>query len=257
MAIYCDTHVHCYDFSEIDGLLNSAYSNVQAYSFDTEVDQLVLFFTDGRDDKTWAKLTSEVPRTGGLEQWQLQSTACDKSLSAIHSQTNAQITLVAARQINSAERLEFLVLGYDGEDEDGEDAQQIIEQFSNDFLLICPWGVGKWLFSRGALLRSLLARFRSTLYLGDNGGRPWFWGYVPHFQQTDQTIFNGSDPLPIKNEISRVASFGIKINTKQSKHANATQLIELLKDESVRKENFGKPMGVFAFIKSRFALALR
>ncbi len=256
MAIYCDTHVHCYDFSEIDALLSFAYSNVRARGFDTQADQLILFFTDGRDDKTWANLTSAMQNTGGLEQWQLKSTPCDKTLSVTHSQTNAQITLVAGRQINSSERLEFLVLGFAGDDQDGDDAEQIVEKFSNDYLLITPWGVGKWLFSRGALLSGLLERFRSGLFLGDNGGRPWFWTYVPHFRQTKQTIFNGSDPLPIKGEISRVASFGVKINIKMSEQANATQLIDLLKDESVCKENFGRPLSAFAFLRSRFALAL-
>ena len=256
MSIYCDTHVHCYDFSEIDSLLNFAYSNAKASYFDEQEDQLVLFFTDGRDDKTWMKLTSVIQNKEHLEQWQLKFTPCDKTISAIHLQTNAQITLVAARQINSSERLEFLVLGYSGDDPDGDDAEKIIEKFANDCLLICPWGVGKWLFSRGVLLSSLLARFRSGFYLGDNGGRPWFWSYVPHFRQTKQAIFNGSDPLPIKGEISRVASYGVKININKGEYTSAARLIDLLKNESVTKENFGKPMGIFAFIKSRFALAL-
>lgn len=256
MAIYCDTHVHCYDFSEIENLFAYAYSNVLTQGFNASNDQLVLFFTDGKRDKTWSKLQSLVKQNNSLGQWHLQRKECNKTLSVTNIDSKESITLVASRQINSSERLEFLVLGYEGDDEDGATAEKIIEKYSVDYLLICPWGVGKWLFSRGKLLTDLLKRFKGNVYLGDNGGRPWFWKFVPHFKQIQTTIFNGSDPLPLKDEIKRVASFGLRIDTQVREQLNAGCLIDLLKDESVDKTNFGKALGMFAFFKSRVSLSL-
>jgi len=256
MAIYCDTHVHCYDFSEIEDLFAHAYSNVLAQGFNESDDQLVLFFTDGQRDKTWSKLQSLLKENNNLALWNLQKLECNNTLSVTNLQTKANIILVSSRQINSSERLEFLVLGYDGDDEDGIKADQIIDKFSDDYLLICPWGVGKWLFSRGKLLTDLLRRFNNKLYLGDNGGRPWFWKFVPHFKLIETTIINGSDPLPLNGEIKRVASFGICLDTKVGEELNARILIGLLKDESVDKTNFGKALGILGFFKSRVSLTL-
>jgi len=253
MSIYCDTHVHCYQFSEFEALLDYAYENAVSQSFSSERDHLVLFFTGGLRDRIWPKLSVE-PSLGG-NGWTLDATQDPNTIVAKQRSSERLIYLMAARQINSAERLEFLVLGYDGGDEDGKPANTIIERFSEQFVVICPWGVGKWLFGRGKLLSELVQKYSSALYLGDNGGRPKFWAWIKHFRQTNGFVFNGSDPLPIAGEIQRVASYGIRIEAQVKSALNSQMMIALLKDDSVTKRNYGKSLGLIAFIKGRFALA--
>lgn len=253
MPIYCDTHVHCYDFSEFETVLDRAYENITGQSFDVDNDALVLFFTDGIHDKTWSKLITLKDQRGAFEYWKIEASSDSTMLIARHQDTKAKVHLMAARQLNSSERLEFLVLGFSGDDDDGETGQSIVERLAHEYLLICPWGVGKWLFSRGKILSDLIRKYPTQLYLGDNGGRPKVWASIPHFRQTKMPILNGSDPLPIKGELKRVASFGVFIEA-PIQGLNTRYLISLLKDSKVTKKNFGRPLGLIDFIKGRIAL---
>ena len=255
MPIYCDTHVHCYRFSEFEDLLTCAYQNVASQSFSADNDVLVLFFTDGRRDKTWSKLKAVVEQGGELKGWVLEASKDANTLVAKNLNGEQLIYLMAARQINSIERLEFLILGYDGDDEDGATADSIINQFSDQFMVISPWGVGKWLFARSKILTALLEKYPSALYLGDNGGRPSFWRWVSHFNKTKQFVLNGSDPLPIADEIKRVASFGLCIEVDAQLPLSSQEVISYLKDKSIAKTNYGKPLALMPFIKGRLGLA--
>ena len=61
---------------------------------------------------------------------------------------------------------------------------------------VLAWGVGKWLFKRGKIIRQLIETYDSPyLLLGDNSGRPSFWPTPNLFKQAkllNIPIINGS-----------------------------------------------------------------
>ena len=256
MAILCDTHVHCYQFSEFGELLDCAWRNFSRHSTNLEDDQFVLFFTDGNSDKTWHALNASIKSDSRQGEWSITPFDEGRMLLAEQPSKSKKILIAPGRQINSAERLEFLLLGCEEDLSDGTPAAAILQQHSDNFLVICPWGVGKWLSQRGKILHTLLNQHGDGFFLGDNGGRPWFWGAKSHFTASKHQVLNGSDPLPISGELSRVADFGVRLIGPQQV-TSLSQLIAQLKSNTELKENFGRPMGLWQFVMKRIHMMRR
>jgi len=69
MLIFCDTHVHCYEFDKMSALLDSALVNFKKAGVNGKN---ILFFTDGKVDRTWDKLRPLVDESQQLGSWILQ-----------------------------------------------------------------------------------------------------------------------------------------------------------------------------------------
>ena len=259
MNLYCDTHVHCYDLEGFSSLLDQAHSNFNsaARSNASTTKQIIethflMFFTDGLKDKTWAHIYPQALAKNKIGDWQLSLVDDDKLIKANNGEKI--ITLAPARQINSYHRLEFLLLGCNSDIEDGIIEQQIIDSYADQYLLICPWGFGKWLGGRAKVLRELLSINASRLFLGDNGSRPGLWRHVPHFRQSRLPIINGSDPLPLKVDSRRIGSFGIHWVSAESELSLAG-VLEEIKTASLR--NYGSQLSLYRFIGNQLALKLK
>jgi len=135
-----------------------------------------------------------------------------------------------------------------------KDDRDILSQFCSKFTVINPWGVGKWLGQRGKLLSQLIAEFENNFFLGDNGGRPSLWSWIPQFSSSQYNKFNGSDPLPIDGELDRVASYGVALDLDESE-LRLENLLKALK--LAEHQNYGKPMGLRRFIQGRIAMSRR
>ena len=107
MYIACDTHVHCYQFDKIAELLDQAVANFSRLT--PKATHRVLFFTDGNTDKTWNNLHALLEQGGVSQYWQF---VLNTDSGFVEAKKEGDIVYLApARQINSAERLEFLLLG--------------------------------------------------------------------------------------------------------------------------------------------------
>ena len=264
MRIACDTHVHCYQFELLPELLDSAMANLDKYVPDA--DAKVLFFTDGFIDRTWLKLQELIQQDGSAGEWQF---VFNQSLGFVEASKREQLVYLApARQVNTAGRLEMLLLGCHEELEDKQAANDLIEQYGDQYVLISPWGVGKWLGKRGRVLVDIMNFAKKPFALGDNGGRPFFWP-VPHFNllkkmrdglkqsvvKQEIPVINGSDPLPVSGDYVRAGSYGVSFDLGQQ--LSLKTLLEGLKSDSSDKKNFGKPMGLIQFVICRIKMALR
>ncbi len=258
MIIACDTHVHCYRFGRLGELLDNALINFDRYASDAT--HRVLFFTDGQTDKTWPRLMElmdgkqAVTMPGG---WKVQRGEANGFLSA--RKDEEMIYLAPARQLNSAERIEFLVLGCRDNAPDGATAKHILSEYVHDYVVISPWGVGKWLGERGKILSDLIVQKPKDWFLGDNGGRPAIWVGISQCKlarEHGMAIFNGSDPLPIDGELSRIAAYGIRAEIELPEFTLSDLLLSM-KLSPQRWHNFGKALGLFRFIKGRIAMARR
>lgn len=267
LQIACDTHVHCYQFEQLPALLDSAVNNFAKYT--SNADAKVLFFTDGFIDRTWQKLNDLIENEAKSGQW---SFSMNKDTGFVEAMNAENILYLApARQVNTAGRLEMLLLGCHQELEDKQPANDLIEKYGDQYVLISPWGVGKWLGKRGRVLVDIINHAKKPFALGDNGGRPFFWP-VPHFnvlkklykdEKSEQTklikqaipIINGSDPLPVAGDFVRAGSYGVKFDLE--KELNVQNVLARLKSKHGAIQNYGKPMGLIQFIICRFKMALR
>lgn len=249
MPIFCDTHVHCYNFEQLPSLLNNALANFKKFGATKEK---VLFLTDGLLDRTWQRLYPLAKDGYKVNDWQLHYSNKTQFIHA--NKGEFEVLLAPARQVNSAARLEYLLLGCDLDIEDGMDDRALLSQFTSKYVVINPWGVGKWLGNRGALVSELLADYGKQFLLGDNGGRPSIWRWVSQFNNSQLPIANGSDPLPINGELERVASYGITVESLDAE-LTLTSLLDEIK--LGRHQNYGNSMGLFRFLKGRLAMALR
>ena len=264
LQIACDTHVHCYQFEQLPALLDSAVKNFEKYTPNAEAK--VLFFTDGFIDRAWQKLNKLIESEAKSGDWMFSMNQETSFIEAVKAEEI--VYLAPARQVNTAGRLEMLLLGCDQELEDKQPANDLIEQYGEQYVLISPWGVGKWLGTRGRVLIDIINHAKNPFALGDNGGRPFFWP-VPHFNMLKKILkggqkniikqavpmFNGSDPLPVAGDYVRAGSYGVKLSLDEA--LSLPNLLKALKNAELKTENFGKPMGLIQFMICRIKMALR
>lgn len=118
------------------------------------------------------------------------------------------IAVVSGRQIACAERVEILALGTRATFRDGISAEDAVAAArSAGALPVLAWGVGKWLFSRAAVVEALLRRHPGPeLALGDTSMRPVFWPAPAAMRDASargRLVLHGSDPLPRAGEDRR------------------------------------------------------
>ncbi len=126
--------------------------------------------------------------------------------------------LVAGRQIVTAENIEILGLNLAARVRDGLDASATVEAvLAGGGLPVAAWGFGKWLFSRGRVVRALLQRFAPTqLALGDTSMRPIGWllpRVMAEARSRGHLVLSGSDPLPFPGEEVRAGCYFSEVVT--------------------------------------------
>lgn len=184
---------------------------------------------------------------------ELVATEEDESL---WSNTGRQLLVLAGRQIVSAEKLEILALATSARLPDGLPAERIVaEMDAADAIVALPWGVGKWLGKRGALVDRLIAAARpGRLFLGDNGGRPGFWP-VPQFS-SGLPVLAGSDPLPLPGWWKSIGSLASTIDADISTEMPASSLKAALRETGRRIDHMGNLAGTIRFVIDQTRLRL-
>lgn len=169
-----------------------------------------------------------------------------------------KLLILAGRQIVSAEKLEILALATTARTADGLPAERIIaEMDAADAIVVLPWGVGKWIGKRGALVNKLMAAAQTgRLFLGDNGGRPALWR-VPRFER--MPVLSGSDPLPLPGWPKSIAGLGSIIDAEIAWETPAASLKNALRNPHIRIDRLGGLANPIQFLfdqaRLRFAKA--
>ena len=203
-----DAHVHFYPCFEIEIFLDMAVANFSKANRDDALWVLCLA-ESGRDH--WFDSLVADPKKVLPQRWSLHATAEDVSRVLLRDD-GVKLALIAGHQIVSAENIEVLTIGQRYKMADGAPASQIIgNALEQSSLPLLPWGFGKWLGARGALVEQLLQTYGTQLLLGDNGGR-LAWTSTPSLLKraaaAEHRLLAGSDPLPFPREAHRVASYG-------------------------------------------------
>ena len=265
-----DAHVHLHPCYDPDELLQNAYDNLTAAgrAGHSAPQAHFLLLAECAADDCFGALRSLADGQPGseaasglrLRHWAVAPTAEPVSVVARHGQR--ELFIVAGRQVACLEGLEVLVLGTTHRFDDGRPIREVLQE--SDALgvpRVIPWGPGKWFFRRGRLLNELVAEFRKpTLFLGDEGGRPVFWGYPQHFAHAARLGVRdlpGTDPLPFPHDVGKVGRMGLKVTIDFDPDRPGESLLRALTRFEAPLERFATLEPPLRFVRNQIGMQLR
>lgn len=270
-----DAHVHIHPCYRPDDLLSNAYANLssapnggngQGHLVPPEDRALFLLMTECAGDDYFGALYGIAHGDAAslekldLRHWTTVPTEEENSVLAVRGER--QLFIVAGRQIACREGLEVLVLGTTRRLPDGLPIRDVLSETAGwDVPRVIPWGPGKWLFKRGRLLSQLLEEFRrTTLFLGDEGGRPVFWGYPQQFERAAQMGVRdlpGTDPLPFPHDVTKVGRMGLRVPLDLDRAHPAACLLAALREPTTALERFAVLESPLRFVRNQIGMQLR
>jgi len=261
-ALLVDSHVHIYDCYEIIQFLNSAEANIRhaasSLGLPPSTPGCLMLAESARYDRfrELYQLAEE-----GVGPWRFSRTDEDCSL-IVNRDGQTRLILVAGRQIVTAEKLEVLALGCTRCFDDGQPIESVIRSaMEQEALIVLPWGVGKWWFARGAVIRRIIESIQpGCIYLGDNGGRLRL-GLRPSLfkaaQAKDIRILPGSDPLPFPRQGNRAGKYGFVLEGNLNLDQPAASIKSCLTQSPLQLTVFGRLAGPWEFLHDQIAMQLR
>jgi hypothetical protein len=263
MMILVDAHVHIYDCFDLQHFLDSAVKNFKAEAarWGQEDDfTALLLLTETAKENWFHRLAGYAGSRSGngtesIGNWTFHRTNEDHSLYA-QSEKSQGFFLIAGRQIVTAEDLEVLALMTDRQFEDGRPLEEVIQAVKETSAIpVIPWGFGKWMGKRGAILENILRKGKdSILFLGDNSGRPVFLPRPSLFEFAEKKgirVLPGSDSLPFLSESQRVGCFGLSIHGTISREHPARDLKRIFLDPKTRFQAYGNLENPYRFFRNQ------
>lgn len=219
MLVVCDFHVHFYPSYDLDQAIASAYENfTKGPHFITVNDEKLRYciFLTERFDCHFFKAFCEGKELLKNPKYRVTIHEEDSSIE-IKRESFPALYIFPGRQIVTQEKLELLCLGADPEIADGlpfEEAFALVK--AQGGIPVINWAPGKWFFSRGQLVKKILAsKTPQDLFLCDTTLRPSFWLEPLIMKQARQLgyhVLAGTDPLPYPGEEKIIGSYGLILN---------------------------------------------
>jgi hypothetical protein len=266
-----DAHVHVHSCYDPDELLQNAHDNLVAASNGADLADRRAYFlllAECAPDDCFGALRALAegrPESKGasgllLRRWAVAATA--EAISVVARHGHRELFIVAGRQVACREGLEVLVLGTRHRFADGRPIREVLRE--SDALgvpRVIPWGPGKWFFRRGRLLHELVREFRKpTLFLGDEGGRPVFWGYPQHFARAARLGVRdlpGTDPLPFPHDVEKVGRMGLRVPVDLDPDRPGESLLQALTQIGAPLERFATLEPPLRFVRNQIGMQLR
>ncbi len=263
-----DSHCHLHTIGDLGTVLDHASASFQKAASQHNIAPGwygVLAFTDTAKSTSFSHIrvmTSSNPdKKLAVDNWTIELTDENCSVRAVSSQ-GITIFICAGQQIVTAERIELLSLFKATRIADAYPIKDCINQVQEyGGLAVLPWGVGKWIGKRGAIVSQVIKTCKpGTLFLGDNSARPKSWSRVSQFAQAENLgipILRGTDPLDIKNRTKWGGEFGFIIEGSFIANRPAETLRFLLKDNQTVIRNYGELNSTKNFLVDQFALRFK
>jgi hypothetical protein len=264
-VVLVDGHVHVYDCFSVPAVFDAAAANFavaarrlgSAGRYDA-----VLCLVEGAKERFLDGVRSgdkgRVWR-GRHGYWEAEPSNEPESL--VVRRGGTRLAVIAGRQIVTHERLEVLALGTTARLRDGDSVEATLAAVhESGAAAVLPWGVGKWLGERGAIVARILAdpQWRHV-FVGDNGNR---LAVGPEHAQlvaarrAGRCVLPGSDPLPLRGEEVRVGSYGFAVAADLDSLRPAAALLALF-TSGASFAAFGRRAALARFVGSQLALKLR
>jgi hypothetical protein len=262
--VLADGHVHVYDCFSAAAVFDAAAANFAAAArlADAPRYDAVLCLVEGATERFLAGVRSgdkgRVWR-GRHGYWEAEST--DEPESLVVRRGGTRLAVIGGRQLVTRERLEVLALGTTAPLRDGDAIEATLAAVHEaGAAAVLPWGVGKWLGQRGAIVARILAdpRWRQVS-VGDNGNRLALGpepAQLAAAQRAGRRVLPGSDPLPLLGQEERVGSYGFAVDADLDWLRPAAALLAILKS-GASFTAFGRRAELTRFVGNQLALKLR
>lgn len=264
MRLLIDGHVHVYDCYDLEKFFQNAVTNLEhtanLWFPDEEPHQNIFLLTEGKENRFFNKFkdTGALPNQPGF-----RFLDTGESCSLMLTREGKTVGyLLNGRQIVTRENLEVLHVATDTYIPDGEPIQQVVETIiSNNQIAILAWGVGKWMFQRGKIIRDLIRNYQSPyLFVGDNSARPVFWPAPDLYNAAREhglRLLNGSDPLPFTGEERKPGTFGFSVQGRFDPQKPAHSLRQILSTPETAIQLFGRRDHFFSFFSRQAKIYLK
>lgn len=256
--LFVDAHAHFHRAFELPAFLSAAARNISEAAIDRGVAAErtvgVLLLAEGRHEGAFARLQAAAGSVTG--HWSIHATAEPESL-LIREAARLVLIAIAGRQIVTSEGVEVLGLLSTEPFADGGSLTDTVTEIERAGAVpVLPWGFGKWVMRRGALVRSLLRSGSRRIFLGDNGGRLGTGRTPPLLMEARRLampVLPGSDPLPFRDEQTRIATFGFVADVTLDEEWPAKGLRAWLHSLDVQPPTYGQlqTLGPFAWNQLR------
>ena len=263
-SILVDGHVHIHSCYDLYSLCESAQRNFCHAASTLDLGSqfnAVLLLTESHSANHFSSLRRKATDKTLVNGWRFQATLEPESLIAI-SPAGFELTIIAGRQIVTAERLEVLAVCTDKLFDDGEMISEVIDSVSAaNGVSIVPWGFGKWIGRREKVINRLIDEFvERKFHLGDNSGRISTWREPAQFKiarMQGQRVLRGTDPMPFAGQETRVGGFGFYINGAFDKSKPAASMRDLLHAHNVPAVSYGVLESPVLFVKHQLMMQTR
>ncbi len=259
VQLLVDAHVHLQPCFDLEQFLTAALTNFQQQSQHLQLNQPTtgaLLLAEVSGVNAFADLLSHRDSFNQqLLDWEICPTSEAHSLWLQHTAGHS-LLMTAGRQVVTQEGIEVLALITEAAIEDRLSLTETLDQvMAAKALPVLPWGVGKWLGSRGKLVKEQLQTAQFPLFAGDNGGRPNFWPLPDYAVQGIQ--LPGSDPLPLPSELYRAGSFGFLTQGYVDWAQPGESLKQILWEPQPMVQAYGRSLPFLKFIQNQSLIRLQ
>lgn len=218
-AVICvDTHTHYYPCYDAETFLSSLQHNLLATARKlgaTGTVYPVACMLDSASSTGFADLSAGFLGNTRQLSWSVEHNAHNPAVLHLSRGDGEQLTVIGGRQLVTRENLELILIGRTAPVSPRQSALELLLAYQKRYCAILPWGFGKWLGKRGAIVDELIARNDLVFCLGDNAGRPELWRKVQQFKLAKQysvPILPGSDALPLASEQATSGNSALILN---------------------------------------------
>jgi hypothetical protein len=259
--ILVDGHVHIHDCHALPVLLQSAWANFAHAAAELGLgDRLhpVLLLTESRGTDYYQWLREKALAGEPVADWHFRLTEEPDSVIAAR-RTGHEMTVIAGRQIVTAERLEVLAVCTAARFEEGRIISEVIEAVSRaGGIAIVPWGFSKWTGRRMRTVDRLIEDSAGrSFHLGDNAGRLALWPEPPQFRRARERgtyVLRGTDPLPFPGQEKRVGSFGFHLRGPYPRTHPASGIRKILDAGNSPPVSYGTLERPIAFVRHQLKM---
>jgi len=257
-----DGHVHIYDCYDLDRFFDATIENLdKAYLSKCPGDynaHRVIFLTESKKNDYFSMFKRK-GRFSDKSEYTFADTEEDSSLVLLKN-NQPLCYLFAGRQIVTKEKLEVLSIASTLKIEDGLPIEEVIKKiFDNNGIAVLAWGVGKWFFKRGDIIRDIIKKYHSAnLFIGDSGSRPSLWPKPQLYkiaESYNMKILLGSDPFPFPEEQSRVGECGILIDGSFNINTPVNSVLDILLSFKAKVSPLGTRDNIFRFFKRQIRMS--
>ncbi len=262
--ILIDSHVHLYDNFDPDSFIESIYRNFKKFGkldengFEQSV--RMIFLTEAKENDFFTRLEDN---SLTLKNRDIHTEKTGEKCSILLKQNGTDLFyIIRGRQIITEENIEILSVGNGPKIKDGLPAREVLERIvDNGQIAILAWGVGKWLFGRGKVVKNILKTLEYPhLVIGDNSARPSLWVRPLIYRKGDKLgipVIAGSDPLPLDGEDKKGGSYFFMVKGSFDPKKPLGSIKKILTSDIKEIKNLGKRDSIFTFFKRQAKIMLK